>query len=169
MKKVFYLAFFVFLSATTIVNAQSPKFGHINSAELLQQMPSTKAADSSLQKYAKELDSQYKTMVTEYQTKLQTFQSGSDVMADAVKQSKIKELTDLESRIQDFQDSAQESVQKKKQELYTPIIDKAEKAIKEVAKEKNYSYILDTSTGTVLFAQDSDDITKFVKEKLGMK
>jgi outer membrane protein len=168
MRKLFYLAAIVFL-ATAGTYAQSAKFGHINSAELLQQMPATKAADSSLQKYARELDGQYKTMVTEYQTKLQSFQNGSELMADAVKQSKIKELTDLETRIQDFQDTAQESVQKKKQELYSPIIDSAEKAIKDIAREKNYSYILDTSTGTVLFAQESDDITKIVKDKLGLK
>jgi outer membrane protein len=167
MRKLLYLAVIALL--TTGVNAQTTKFGHINSAELLQQMPATKSADSSLQKYARELDSQYKTMVTEYQSKLQSFQSSSDLMADAVKQSKIKELTDLETRIQDFQESAQESVQKKKQELYSPIIDKAEKAIKDIAREKNYAYILDTSTGTVLFAQESDDITKMVKDKLGLK
>lgn len=169
MKRLFYLTALVFFIAATGANAQTAKFGHINSAELLQQMPATKAADSSLQKYAKELDSQYKTMVSEYQTKLQSFQNGSELMADAVKQSKIKELTDLETRIQDFQDSAQESVQKKKQELYTPIIEKAEKAIKDIAKEKNYAYIFDTSTGTVLFAQESDDITKLVKDRLGLK
>ncbi len=135
MRKLFYLAVIALLT-TTGVFAQTTKFGHINSAELLQQMPATKAADSSLQKYARELDSQYKTMVTEYQSKLQSFQNGSELMADAVKSSKIKELTDLETRIQDFQETAQESVQKKKQEIYSPIIDKAEKAIKDVAREK---------------------------------
>ena len=69
-----------------------------------------------------------------------------------------KELEDLGNRIQDFQQTAQESIQKKKEELYGPILKKAEAAIKDIAKEKGYSYIFDTSLGTVLYAQDSDNI-----------
>ena len=82
---------------------------------------------------------------------------------------KAKEINDLEQRIQDFQDSAQQSLQKKKEEIYTPIIKKAEDAIKGIAKEKGYSYIFDTSVGVVLFAQESDDILPQVKTKLGLK
>jgi outer membrane protein len=60
-------------------------------------------------------------------------------------------------------------MQKKKEELYSPIIKKAEDAINQIAKEKSYSYIFDTSVGAVLFAQDSDDILPIVKTKLGLK
>ncbi len=132
-------------------------------------MPATKAEDSSLKSFGQQLESQLKSMSAEYQGKLQDYQSKEGSMADAVKQSKIKEITDLENRIQDFQESAQQSIQKKKEELYSPIIDRAEKAIKDVAKEKNYSYIFDTSAGIVLFAQDSDNIITEVKQKLALK
>ena len=86
-----------------------------------------------------------------------------------VLEAKAKEINDLETRIQDFQESAQTSLQKKKEEIYTPIIKKAEDAIKGIAKEKGYSYIFDTSVGVVLFAQESDDIMPMVKTKLGIK
>ena len=68
-----------------------------------------------------------------------------------------------------FQQTAQESIQKKKEEIYGPILKKAEDAIKEIAKEKSYSYIFDTSLGTVIYAQDSDNILALVKAKLGLK
>ncbi|MBL0342412.1 MAG: OmpH family outer membrane protein [Bacteroidetes bacterium] len=58
---------------------------------------------------------------------------------------------------------------RKKEEIYSPIIKKAEDAIKGIAKEKLYSYIFDTSVGVVLFAQDSDDIMPLVKARLGLK
>ena len=151
------------------VNAQALKFGHINSADLIQAMPETKGADSGLVKYRKSLEDQMKSMTAEYQGKLQTYQAQSETMNEAIRKTKEKELEDLGRRIQDFQQTAQESVQKKKEELYGPVLKKAEDAIKAIAKEKAYSYVFDTSGGGVLFAQPSDDIMSNVKTKLGIK
>ena len=112
------------------VQAQSNlKFGHINSTQLLSQMPETKAADSSLQKFGASLENQLKTMTAEYQSKIADFKSKEGAMADPIREAKLKEISDLEERIQSFQESAQSSMQKKKEELYTPILKKAEDAI----------------------------------------
>jgi len=167
--KYFILFFACILIQSTLINAQALKFGHVNSADLIQAMPETKGADSALAKYRKSLEDQMKTMTAEYQGKLQTYQSQQETMAEAIRKTKEKELEDLGTRIQDFQQTAQESMQKKKEELYSPILKKAETAIKTIAKEKSYSYIFDTSAGVVLFAQDSDDIMAAVKAKLGVK
>ena len=51
--------------ATTSVNAQTLKFGHINSTQLLGMMPETKNADSSLNKFGTSLEAQLKTMTAE--------------------------------------------------------------------------------------------------------
>ncbi len=151
------------------VQAQTPKFGHINSADLIQLMPETKQSDSTLRKYGESLDGQLKTMTAEYQSKLQKYQTGRDSMPDMIKAVKEKELEDLGNRIQDFQQTAQESIQKKKEDLYGPILKKADQAIKDVAKDKGFAYIFDTSGGTVLFAQESDDVLNLVKTKMGLK
>jgi outer membrane protein len=89
-------------------------------------------------------------------------------MADPIRQSKIKEITDLENRIQDFQQTAQESISKKKEEIYAPILKKAEDAIVVLAKEKGYAYVFDTSLGATIYAQESDDMMDIVKKKLGI-
>lgn len=163
------IALALFVAGIMNLQAQTLKFGHINSADLIQMMPETKAADSAQAKYRKSLEDQMKTMTAEYQNKLQAYQSQGQTMQEAIKTTKEKELEDLGQRIQDFQQTAQESVQKKKEELYGPILKKAEDAIKAVAKEKAYSYIFDTSAGVVLFAQPSDDIMSVVKAKMGIK
>jgi outer membrane protein len=108
-------------------------------------------------------------MTAEYQGKIADFKSKEGSMADPIRDAKLKEISDLEDRIQTFQESAQSSMQKKKEELYTPVLKKAEEAINAIAKEKAYSYIFDTSAGTLLFAQESDDILTLVKAKLGLK
>jgi outer membrane protein len=169
MKKTSLLIVLVAALFSLTSSAQNLKFGHINSTELIQMMPQTKSADSTLKRYGESLDSQLKGMTAEYQNKLQSYQQKMDSMPDAVRNIKEKELQDLGQRIQDFQQTAQESIQKKKEEIYGPILKKAEDAIKEIAKEKSYSYIFDTSLGSVIFAQESDNILALVKTKLGLK
>ena len=169
MKKIFLFAI-LFLAVQCIQSsAQSLKFGHIDSGALIQMMPATKQADSTLKRFGESLDSQLKGMTAEYQSKLQSYQSKADSLPDAIRNTKEKELSDLGQRIQDFQQTAQESIQKKKEEIYGPILKRAEDAIKEIAKEKSYSYIFDTSLGSVIFAQESDNIMSQVKVKLGIK
>ncbi len=165
--KITLVAVFSILVSTAVL-AQTNKFGHINSAELLAQMPEIKEADKKLQEFGLSLENQLKMMTNEYQTKVQAFQAQEASMADPIKQSRIKEITDLESRIQDFQQTAQESVSRKKEELYSPILKKAEDAIVVLAKEKGYTYVFDTSSGAFIYAQESDDIMDLVKKKLGV-
>ncbi|MBP6532701.1 MAG: OmpH family outer membrane protein [Bacteroidia bacterium] len=169
MKKQMLFAVIVLLFSGMTAMAQTLKFGHIDSGALIQMMPQTKSADSTLKRFGESLDGQLKAMTAEYQTKLQSYQSKADSLPDAIRTTKEKELTDLGQRIQDFQQTAQESIQSKKQEIYGPILKKAEDAIKEIAKEKSYSYIFDTSLGSVIYAQESDNIMPLVKTKLGIK
>jgi outer membrane protein len=169
MKKTILAVVLIFSALTSRTFAQTLKFGHIDSGALIQMMPQTKGADSTLKKVGESLDSQLKAMTAEYQSKLQSYQSKADSLPDAIRATKEKELSDLGQRIQEFQQNAQESIQKKKEEIYGPILKKAEDAIKEIAKEKAYSYIFDTSLGSVIYAQESDNIMPLVKAKLGIK
>lgn len=151
------------------VFAQSPKFGYINSSELLSLMPEVRSADSSLQLYAKSYQEQLETMGKEYQRKVQEYQSQEKTMSDAVKEVRAKEIQQLGERIQSTEQSAQERINKKREETYSPIIEKAEKAIKEVGKANNYDYIFDTSVGALLYYKDADNVLSLVKAKLGIK
>lgn len=159
----------ILLALTFSANAQTLKFGHINSADLLDKMPEVKTADSALAKYQKSLEDLNSSMVKEYQTKIDAYQKNSATMTPEKKEVEQQAIQDLENRIQTFQGSAQDKLADKKHELYAPILQKAEEAIKTVAKEKGYSYVFDTSVGAVIYAQESDDIMALVKTKLGLK
>ncbi len=160
------IALLLILSFST---TQAQKFGHINSSDLLQAMPEVKKADSALQVYQKSLEDLNESMTKEYSTKLNDYQTNGATMNDAVRQVKEQELGDLEQRIQKFQAEAQDKFASKKDELYTPILKKAEDGIKSVAKDNGYAYVFDTSVGAVIYAQDSDNIMDLVKKKLGLK
>jgi outer membrane protein len=57
----------------------------------------------------------------------------------------------------------------RRQVLLKPILEKIDVAVKAVGKEGGYTFIFDTSSGSMLFATESEDITSLVKTKLGMK
>lgn len=149
--------------------AQAPKFGYVNSQELLQVMPEITKAEADLKVFAKTYQDQLETMSKEFEKKVQEYQGGAKTMTDAVKEVKEKELQDLQARIESTNQSAQQKVAQKKEDLYKPILEKADKAIKDVAKEKGYDYVFDASGGILLFAKESDNILTLVKTKLGIK
>lgn len=167
--KVFFL-FVVLFAINGAANAQTIKIAHVNTNEVMNAMPDKAKAEKNLETYYNELQEQLKTMYTEYQNKLQDYQSNAETMSNLVKQSKEKEIVDLESRISAFQANAETEFEQKRAELLAPLLDKIQKAIDAVGKEKGFTYILDVATGTTVFIGDGAvDVTKDVKGKLGIK
>lgn len=148
----------------TTVNAQ--KIAHISLDSLITLMPESKVAQEVAQKYLKDLENQVATMNNELQTKYAEYMKNKDTYSALVASTKEQELQDLNRRIEEFQAQAQQDYQRKYGELSKPIYDKAKKAIEAVAKENSYKYVLDTSTGNVLYSEAADDITGLVKKKL---
>jgi len=163
MKKITFL---LLISLITLSAFSQNKFGYIDSQELLMLMPERKTAESEVQSFAKSLESQLAAMTAEYQESVQDYQSNEASYTDLIKQDKIAEITGLEQRIQAFQQNAQQSLQKKEQELLEPILSKARSAIEEVAIEGNFTYIFDKSVGSILYAKESENVLSLVKKKL---
>lgn len=170
MKKLFKIALVAggLLFAGNIVSAQQ-KIAHINSAELIKAMPEVISADKQLETFKASLDADGKTMYTEYQTKVQAFQGAEKTLSDALKDAKVKEIQDLQKRIEEFQTKAGTDFEKKRSELYDPILKKAEDAVRVVAKEKGYAYVFDTTQPGIVYFDGGINIMADVKTKLGLK
>lgn len=154
------------------VNAASAqtKIGYINSADLLNVIPEVKKATTDLEAYQKTFVDQFQQLQKDFQDKYQGYTAGQKTMTDAVKEAREQELADLQKRIQTFEQSAEEKIMKKREELLNPQIERAKKAINDVAKEKNYDYVFDKADGqSLLFAKESYDMMSEVKAKLGVK
>lgn len=150
-------------------NAEAQKFGHIDFAKLYSQMPGLDSVQIKYKDYAEQLRKQIGVMQTELENKYADYQASAANMSPIIKQTKEKEMSDLNERIQAFNAQAQQDLAAKETELTTPLIEKARKAITDVAKEHGYAYVFNSAEGLLLYAQDSDDVTALVKKKLGIK
>lgn len=167
LKSILLIALVTAMSVTTFAQ-KTVKIGHINSNDLLAAMPERETVQKQIEDHAAQLTSTMDAMRKEYETKVAEFQRTQDVMTDIIKDNKIKEITDLEKRITEFQKTAQADLQKKEETLLQPIIDKAKKAIDDVAKENSYTLVLDSSLGVILYSVETDDLLPLVKKKLNI-
>lgn len=168
MKKLLYLPFLVLLLMGTTVSAQQPKLGHINTNELLSIMPGRDSAQVKLENYAQQLEQQFTAMQTELQTKYQDYLTNEATYSELIRQSKQREITSIQERLQEFQEQAQQDLATQENQMLSPIIEAARKAIEDVAKENGYAYVFDTAGGQVLYFPPSDNIMSLVKTKLGI-
>ena len=170
MKKLLFLAFAAFFALSITGQSQALKFGHIDTQGLISVMPETTAAQANLEKEAKGLEEALETMQVEYNNKLNTYVTERETMGDLVRQAKEQELTEFQQRIQAFEQQAQQGLQQKQGELFQPVMEKAKKAIEEVAKENKLIYVFDLGAGALLYYSDqSEDILPLVKAKLGIE
>jgi|SaaInl3SG_22_DNA_1037383.scaffolds.fasta_scaffold00003_177 outer membrane protein len=167
MKKVL-LAIALTLGLAGTATAQQ-KVGHINIQELLAMMPEQKSADDEIQKYAQQLENDLTEMQTEYQTKLQNAQANQANWTQLQLQTKSEELQSLQQRIIEYQQSAQQDIQRKQYDLQVPIIEKIQNAVNSVGKENGFAYIFDVSQGSVIYTEGGEDVMALVKAELGIK
>jgi outer membrane protein len=145
------------------------KLAHINSNDLMLLMPGIDTVQKIIQDYGNQLKEELEAMYKEYEKKSTDFQNNQATMSQIMQQNKLKELQDLQSRIQSFEEQAQTELQTKQEEVLKPIVDKARSAIGEVAKEQGYTYVFDSAMGVLLYSEESDNIIELVKKKLGIK
>ena len=145
------------------------KLGHVNSNRLLSMMPESKSVQKEVEEYVKQLEGQLATMSNEYQSKLAEYQNNQSLWSEPVKESKAEEISSLGKRILRFQQTAQRSMSQKEEELFEPILEKLQNAIKKVADEQGYDYVFDSGSGAILHSPESDDMTALVKKELGLQ
>jgi outer membrane protein len=164
--KLFLIA--VFLLGGTIMNAQELKFGHIDSRELLLSMPESDSAQLKIQQLSEEYQQQMEEMNVELNKKYDDYLQNRESFTELIRQTKEADIQEMQQRISNFEQMAQQDLQTQQQQLMQPILEKANNAVKEVAQENGFIYIFDIGSGNPVYWSDqSVDILPMVKTKLG--
>ena len=175
MKKLMKLALVAVL-ALTASTAFGQKFGRVDLAAIVPNMPEYKEAVTNLEAYGMDLQNQLEQIQVEFNTLLANYEKNAATMSDSIRQLKEQELGQLQQRSQDFQQIAQQDMQRKEAELMNPIYEKANDAVKKIAAEGGYMAIFNTagdqagSAGLAYFDPAAlTDITPEVKKALNIE
>jgi outer membrane protein len=153
------------------VATKAQKIGHLNSGNIIALMPDAAKADSGLVLYRNDLvaqgDSLGKVFEKEYKAFVEAYNAGT--LTAVQSQKRQEELQKMQQTLQNYAQEIEQRVQNVRRQLLQPILAKLDVAIQAVGKENSYTIIFDTSNGSTLYAQDSDDVAALVKAKLGLK
>ncbi len=165
MKKVLLITAAVLL---TLSAAAQPKFAHVNFSELVQLCPEADQARTTMAASSKEAQDTYQAMVEEFNTKYNQYNSKASTWTAAIRESKEKELTEIQQRIQEFSQSVDAELQQQQQTLMAPIYKKAQDTVKELAKQGGYVYVFDVNSLLYYDEAQSTDLTPQARKALGI-
>jgi outer membrane protein len=161
-----FIILFAIAMAPVICKAQEVKLGYVRMDALVSNMPEYQQAQTDLKAYKGELSSTLETKYQDYQTKLAEFEKSKDKLDEVILKDKESELKHLQSSLQEFDDNANESFEKKERSIFEPIEQKLKETIEQIANAKGYTHISQKST-FIFIKDESADITDLVAEKLG--
>ena len=165
MKKILLIAATALAAVTGFAQ---PKFAHVNSTELVQLCPDMDKARETMTAASNEAQETFNDMQAEFNTKYQTYQSKASTWTQAVRESKEKELTEIQQRLQEFSQSVQAELQQQEQQLMQPIYQKVNETIQELAKKGGFVFVFDVQNVLYVDAAQSTDLTGEARKMLGI-
>jgi outer membrane protein len=150
---------------------QAQKYAFVDIQYILAELPEYNEAQKELNKLAEAWQKEIQDLYLEIDKKVQALQQEQILLPIETKKQREAEIAKLQQQAKELQQKRfgpTGDLFNKRQELIEPIQVKIYKAIKDMANEKGYDFILDKgSNGNVLFANPkfdkSDEILKKVK------
>lgn len=151
--------------------AQAQKIGHLNFQSIIQSMPEYKTASDEYELYKQSLEDDLKAIETEAMNTNKKLEAESKKPVPNQTRIKIwsQQLETMQYEYQAMQQSIQDSLSAKMNELVAPIKKKVEAAVAELAKERGYSHVIDNSYGMLIYADEEHNLEAAVKAKLNIK
>ena len=106
MKKVFIIA--AAAAMFSFAASAQTKFAHVNFSELVQLSRRLILRWSSMRQPTRRAQETYSSMLSEFQSKYDQYNEKQATWTPAVRESKQRELNDIQTRIQEFQQAIQQ-------------------------------------------------------------
>jgi outer membrane protein len=152
------------------ITLHAQKFGHIVTEQLLIAMPEYDSAQAEVEELRQHYTLEIERIQVEINNKIEEFSANEATMSNLIKEAKASEIQELQMRLQNYSQTAQQELQQRGQMAMQPVMDKARKAIEDVAKENGLLYVFDMSAGNPVYAsEESVEILPLVKAKLGLQ
>lgn len=164
----------ILVSAASYIHAENQplKIAYIKLDYVMRNLPDIKQAETSLKTFAMQLDTQLQSKATVLQEEYEALNKGGATMTEEAKKKKETNFNRLRLDFENFQREYQGLLENKQIELVSPIREKIQQKVEEIAKEQKYDYVLNTSVGTeldiVIYGKPELDISNLVLKRLGV-
>ncbi len=161
----FLLVALLCLGSTTIF---AQKFGRIDYQSTIPLMPEFASVQSGIQTVEADYMEHIEGMQVELNKKVDELGKLPETASDTARQLKNREIVELQQRIQEYYQVAQEGVQKSYMELMAPLQEKADAAIKKICKAQGIVAVFQTGAMVYLDEDQVVDISAAVRAELGI-
>jgi outer membrane protein len=168
MRKNFKILFILF--ALPLFAEQ--KIGYIDSQKIISQYQKAQEIRKEFDSKVKEWKDEISRRQEELEKLQKNLQTQSFMLTEEARLRKIEEMQKKKSELENFineiyrKDGRAEALNR---ELMQPLLQEIDTVVSEIAKEDEFSLILDSSTGVVIYADEIYDITNRIIEALNMK
>ncbi|XZF14687.1 OmpH family outer membrane protein [Chitinophagaceae bacterium MMS25-I14] len=167
MKKIL-LSVMLLVGGTMMAQAQ--RYCIIDSKYILEKMVDYKDAQTKLDQYSKQWQTEVDNRMAEVDRMYKSYQAERAMLSDDMRKKREDEIVDKEKAAKDLQKQHfgyEGDLFKKRQELVKPIQDRVYNAVQKMAANKSYDMVLDKAGGVTLFYADpkldhSDDVLKLL-------
>lgn len=170
MKNLLVLAVVLLTAFSSDLAAQKQKIGHLDATKILEQLPERDSLQVVLENEYKKAQQEIMDAQTDFQEAYNEFVTKSQ--DGTFSQSRIQmeqgNLQNMQAGLEAFQQNKQQELMDYETKLMKPIEDKIKKAIKKVAEENGFAYIIDTSTNVALYYDGGENVLNLVLKELGI-
>lgn len=151
------------------VLAQTPaKYGYISRKAILNAMPEMATAQAQLADLRSKYEAEARYNETAFRRQFSEFLQSQKGLPEAILLKRQGDLQTQMERSLAFRKEAEEILKKAEADLFAPIEQRLDAAIRVVGTERGYEYLVNTDAAAIPFLNPnlSEDATSFVKAKL---
>ena len=145
--------------------AQS-KIAHIDTQAFIEAMPAYQDAMAQIKQVEQTYQAEIDDLLKEAQKKNERYKAEAPTKTDEENQIRMQELNEMQNSIMEYNQTATRDVQKKREELMRPVLEKARTIIQETARTKGFDYVLDSTVGSGVLLADGYDLLNDAKAAL---
>ncbi len=148
-------------------NSVVVRIAYVNRAELIASVPQVKTIEKELLKLEDDYKVEFIKMTKEYESKVKSYLERNKQMSEPIRLARQTEITELEARMSMYKKRYQEELAKQRTELYAPINDYVDQAIRRICEREQITILFDQGLPLYMSAQ-CVDLTPLVKTELGL-
>lgn len=149
--------------AAPVVQAQGTKIGFVSTERILRDSKPAKAAQAKIEAEFKRRDDELQKLANNLRSQAQKLDKDAPVLSESERIKRQRQLADLDSDMQRKRREFQEDFNRRRNEEFSSIVEKADAAIKKIAEQQNYDLIIQDA----VTVSPKVDITDQVMQALG--